>query len=137
MEYHFKAAPYTADRIIDTLSITAAGRIGLPKYFLAKHGISRGVRASLFWDARHGTLAIEFTNATDAMAYPVVFTRLYGGFVNAARFFKREQINPREYVGRHPYFVCTGEDVGIATAATVFLLDPNGRQVPQQEQSAG
>lgn len=133
MQYNFKPAPYTQDRFIDGLSITAAGRIGLPKYFLTKHGLQRESKAHLYWDAGTRTLAIEFTHRGDTVAYPLHFTQRYGGFINAARFFRNQQINPRDYVGRYPYTVSDGPDVGIATNAHVFMVDLGKRQVPEQE----
>jgi hypothetical protein len=122
MQYNFKPTPYTQDRFIDGISITAMGRIGLPKYFLTKHHIQRKSRANLYWDAERRTLAIAFTHQTDAAAYPLSFTKRYGGFVNAARFFRNQQINPKEHVGRYPYTVSNGPEVGIATSARVFIV---------------
>lgn len=134
MQYNFQPAPYTQDRFIDGLSITAAGRIGLPKYFLTKHRIPRESRANLYWDAETQTLAIEFTHKADAATYPLSFTQRYGGFINAARFFRNQHLKPKEYMGRYSYTVSTGSDVGIATNAQVFIVDLSKQQAPDQEQ---
>lgn len=136
MQYNFKPTPYTQDRIVDGLSITAAGRIGLSKYFLMKHHIQRESRANLYWDAETHTLAIEFTHKTDAAAYPLSFTQRYGGFINAARFFRSQQIKPKEHVGRYPYTMSGGTNVGIATNAHVFIVDLRKRQWPEQGREA-
>lgn len=128
MQYNFKSTPYSQDRFIDGLSITAAGRIGLPKYFLTKHRIPRESRANLYWDVETHTLAIEFTHQADDAAYPLSFTQRYGGFINAARFFRNEQIKPRDYVGRYPYTVSHGPEVGIATNSDVFMVHLQQRQ---------
>jgi hypothetical protein len=134
MQYNFQSAPYTQDRFIDGISITAIGRIGLPKYFVTKHRIQRESRANLYWDAERQTLAIDFTHKADPAAYPLSFTKRYGGFINAARFFRNQQISPKEYVGRYPYAVSAGPDVGIATNSHIFIVDLSKRQTPEQEQ---
>jgi predicted type IV restriction endonuclease len=128
MQYNFKVTPNTQDRFIDGVSITAAGRIGLPKHFLTKHRIQRERRASLYWDAERQSLAIEFTHEANAAAYPLSFTQRYGGFINAARFFRNQKIKPKDYVGRYPYSVSAGSDVGIATNAKVFIVDLRKQQ---------
>lgn len=136
MKYNFKPTPYTQDRFIDGISITAAGRIGLSKYFVTKHHIQRKVRANLYWDAESQVLAIEFTVEAAPAAHPVSFTQRYGGFINAARFFKNQQIKPQDYVGRYPYSVSHGPDVGIATNAHVFIMNLRKRQTPGQDQGS-
>jgi hypothetical protein len=135
MQYNFKPTPYTQDRLIgDFLSITSAGRIGLSKYFLTKHRIQRNCQANLYWDAETQTLAVEFTHEAEAAGHPTCFTQRYGGFINAARFFRNQQLKPRDYAGRYPYAVSQGLDVGIATNARVFIVSLRQRQIPGQEQ---
>jgi hypothetical protein len=136
MQYNFKPTPYTPDRFIDGLSVTAAGRIGLSKYFLSKHHIERECRANLYWDAEAHTLAIEFTHQADTAAHPVRFTQRYGGFINATRFFKNQQVNPKDYVGRHPYTVSAGSDIGIATDSYVFIVQLRNERPRQGTGSA-
>jgi hypothetical protein len=137
MQYNFKPTQYTRDRFIDGISITAIGRIGLPKYFVTKHRIQREHRANLYWDAKTQTLAIEFTRKADAAAYPLSLTKRYGGFINAARFFRSQQIKPKDRVGRYPYTMSAGSDVGIATNAQVFIVDLRKLQTPDTGTGAG
>jgi hypothetical protein len=137
MRYDFKPIPYTQDRFVDGISITAIGRIGLPKYFVTKHRIQRENRANLYWDVKTQTLAIEFTRKADAAAYPLSFTKRYGGFINAARFFKNQQINPKKYVGRYPYTVADGSDVGIATSAHIFITELRKHATEQGQETSG
>lgn len=137
MQYNFQHSPYTQERMIgDFLSITSPGRIGLPKRFLARYSIQRGVRAILYWDAESRTLAIAFTGEADPAAHPVGFTQKYGAFINAARFFRHHQLNPSKFVGRYPYTVSAGPDVGIATNETVFLMSLKKRLASEQGEEA-
>jgi hypothetical protein len=123
MPYNFQHSPYTQDRAIgDFLSITSAGRIGLSKQFLTTHGIQRGVRAMLYWDAGGEVLAIRFTDRADPTAYPVVFTKQYGGYVNGERFFRQRLLDPKTYAGRYAYTAMPGRDVGIFSISEVVFV---------------
>lgn len=123
MKYHFALSPYTQLRVIEGISVTRGGRIGLSKFFLARHGIARDARAHLYWDADRRIVAIAFTDDADARAYPVLFSRHHGGFINARRFFSANQLNPVEHKGRYSYEVVRGETIGIGEAKSdVFLM---------------
>jgi hypothetical protein len=124
MSHRFTLTPYTTSRVIDGLSVTRAGRIGLAKAFIATHGIERGMRAYMYWDATKKAIAFEFTRNADATAYPVLFTQQYGAFISARRFFRSHHLTPIEYAGRYPYSKLNGENVGLADAsASVFVVE--------------
>jgi hypothetical protein len=93
MSNRFTLTPYTTSRVIEGLSVTSAGRIGLTKAFITTHGVERGTRAHMYWDATKKAIAFEFTREFDASAYPVLFTRQYGAFINARRFFRWHRLN--------------------------------------------
>lgn len=128
MKYSFTRTSHDQPRIIEGLSITKAGRIGLPKYFITAHGIERGMRAYMYWDANTKAIALTFTRKADATAYPVLFTCEHGAFITANRFFRAHHLDPAEYVRRYPYSVLDGDTVGlIAAGARVFVLELNSR----------
>lgn len=104
---------YTADRIIDDMSITRAGRFGLPKYFLQLHGIREGMRAYLYWDEGNEAVAVRFAATDDRIAYPIHFTGKYGAFINALRFFRANRLDPMQYRGRYSYMHMAAKQVGI------------------------
>jgi hypothetical protein len=123
MKYAFHLSPYTPARAIDGISVTKAGRIGLPKFFLATHGIERGTKAYLYWDSETRAMAIEFTRRADATAFPIVFTRHYGAFINARRFFRIHSLDAGAHTGRYSYVRETGEAIGLPEAASeVFVV---------------
>src|ERR1700733_13588241 len=102
MNHSFTLTPHSLPRIIEELSITKTGRIGLPKHFITTHGIERGTRAYMYWDVTNKAIALEFTQKDDATAYPVRFTRQYGAFITATRFFCSHHLDLAEYARRYP-----------------------------------
>jgi hypothetical protein len=111
-------------RTIEGLSVTRAGRIGLTKAFITTHGIERGMRANMYWDAPRKALAFDFTRQGDASAFPVLFTQQYGAFISARRFFRWHRLNLSEHSGRYPYSKLDGEAMGIGAAgSSVFVVD--------------
>jgi hypothetical protein len=126
MQYSFTRTPHDQPRIIEGLSITRAGRIGLTKHFIATHGIERGMRAYMYWDTNTKAIALAFTRKADATAYPVLFTRQYGAFITASRFFRSHQLDPAEYARRYPYLELNGDTIGLVEAgARVFVIELN------------
>lgn len=124
MNYRFIRTPYTSRRIIEGISVTKAGRVGLTRYFITTHGVERGMAANMYWDATNTAIALEFTRKADAAAYPIRFTRQYGAFINASRFFRSHDLEPIEYAGRYPYSKLHGEVIGLAEAsARVFVVE--------------
>jgi hypothetical protein len=124
MNYSFTLTPHNQPRVIEGISLTRTGRIGLTKYFITTHGISRGMRAYMYWDSTNKMIAVEFTRKTDATAYPISFTQRYGAFINASRFFRSHHLELMEYAGRYPYSKLNGEVVGLADAsAGVFVVE--------------
>jgi hypothetical protein len=127
MKYHFQLSPYTQVRAIDGVSVTKAGRIGLPRFFLTTHGIQHGTKANLYWDSDTRAIAIEFTQQVDATVFPIVFTQRYGAFISARRFFRIHSLNVDAHVGRYPYARETGEAIGLPEAASeVFVVRLRG-----------
>ncbi len=124
MQYRFTRTPHNQSRIIEGVSITKAGRIGLSKHFITTHGIGRGVRAYMYWDADTKAVALAFTRKAAATAYPVLFTQQYGAFITASRFFRSHHLDPAEYARRYPYSVVNGDAIGQAElGARVFVLE--------------
>jgi len=123
MQYRFTRTPHDQPRIIEGLSITKAGRIGLSKHFITTHGIERGTRAYMYWDANAKALALAFTRKADATAYPVLFTKQHGAFVTASRFFRSHHLDPAEHARRYPYLELNGRDVGVEADARVFVVE--------------
>jgi hypothetical protein len=124
MQYSFTRTPHDQPRIIEGISITKAGRIGLPKYFITTHGIEHRMRAYMYWDADTKALALTFTRKADATAYPVVFTQQYGAFITASRFFRSHHLEPAKYARRYPYFELNGDAIGLVEAhARVFVVE--------------
>ena len=127
MQYRFTRTPHDQPRIIEGISITRAGRIGLSKYFITTHGIERGMRAYMYWEANMRSIAIAFTRKADAMAYPILFTQRYGAFITASRFFRAHQLDPVEYALRYPYSELNGDAIGLVEAgAHVFVVELDG-----------
>jgi len=123
MRYSFQLSPYTTMRAIDGVSVTKAGRISLPKFFLTTHGIRRGMKAYLYWDTETRAMAIEFTRQGDATAFPIVFTQRYGAFIGARRFFQAHDLDVAAHVGRYPYGRETGEAIGMPEAkSSLFVI---------------
>jgi hypothetical protein len=126
MEHNFVRTPHDQPRIIKGISITKAGRIGLPKHFVTTHGIERGMRVYMYWDANTKAIAIAFTRKADATAYPVLFTQQYGAFITASRFFRSHHLDPAEYAHRYPYLELNGDAIGLVEAgARVFVVELN------------
>jgi hypothetical protein len=124
MSHRFTLTPYTRSRAIEGVSVTSAGRIGLTKTFITTHGVERGMRAHMYWDATKKAIAFEFTRKPDAAAYPVLFTRQYGAFISARRFFRWHRLNLSKYSGRYPYSELDGKVIGLGTAgSSVFVVD--------------
>jgi hypothetical protein len=123
MKYRFRPAPYTERRAIEGISVTQAGRIGLPKFFLTTQGIQRGTKAYLYWDAGNRAIAIEFTQQGDATAFPIVFTQSYGAFITARRFFQAHGLDAGPHTGRYSYVRETGAAIGLPEAqANLFVI---------------
>lgn len=109
--------------MIEGISITKAGRIGLTRYFITTHGIERSMRANMYWDAANAVIALEFTREADDAAYPIRFTRQYGAFINASRFFRSHDLDTTGYARRYPYSKLNGEVIGLTKAsASVFVI---------------
>jgi hypothetical protein len=124
VNYSFTLTPHSLPRVIEGISVTKTGHIGLTKYFIATHGIERGMRAYMYWDATKKAIAFEFTRNADATAYPVLFTQQYGALISARRFFRSHRLELMEYAGRYPYSKLNGEVVGLADAsASVFVVE--------------
>jgi hypothetical protein len=124
MSHRFTLTRYTTSRVIEGLSVTSVGRIGLTKAFITTHGIERGMRAYMYWDATRKAIAFEFTREADASAYPVLFTQQYGAFISARRFFRWHHLNLSDYSRRYPYSELDGEAIGLDTAdSSVFVID--------------
>jgi hypothetical protein len=124
MSHRFTLTRYTTSRVIEGLSVTSVGRIGLTKAFITTHGIERGMRAYMYWDATRKATAFEFTREADASAYPVLFTQQYGAFISARRFFRWHHLNLSDYSRRYPYSELDGEAIGLDTAdSSVFVID--------------
>jgi hypothetical protein len=123
MKYSFQRSPYTQARVIDGISITKAGRIGLSKFFITTQDVQRAMRADLYWDSEAKAIAIDFTRDDDPASFPIIFTRKYGAFINAGRFFQANGLDPSTYKGRYSYSRRGGEAVGIPEATSrVFLI---------------
>jgi hypothetical protein len=123
MKYDFQPTPFTQIRAIDGISITRAGRIGLPKFFLTTQGIQPGMKAYLYWDSETRSIAIEFTGQGDATAFPIVFTKGYGAFISASRFFSAHGIDASEHTGRYSYTREAGAAIGIPEAmSSLFVI---------------
>lgn len=82
----------------------------------------------MYWDKEKKAIAVGFTNENDLSAYPVVFTRQYGAFISASRFFRANQINPAEYARRYPYQRLPAKVVGLQGDSDVFCW-PLGSKV--------
>jgi hypothetical protein len=116
--------PYTTSRVIDGLSVTSAGRVGLTKAFITTYGVEPGMRAYMYWDATKKAMAFAFTRQADATAYPIIFTRQYGAFISARRFFRWHRLDLGEYSRRYPYSELDGEAVGLGVAGfSVFVVE--------------
>jgi hypothetical protein len=123
MKYRFQPSPYTEVRAIEGVSVTQAGRIGLPKFFLTTQSIQRGTKAYLYWDAENRAIAIEFTRQGDATAFPIVFTQHYGAFITARRFFQAHGLNSNAYAGRYAYARKVGAAIGVPEAeSSLFVI---------------
>ncbi len=122
MRYNFQLSPYIPVRTIDGISVTKAGRIGLPKFFLTTHGIQQGTKAYLYWDSETRAMAIEFTRRADATAFPIVFTQHYGAFINGRRFFRIHNLDAGAHTGRYSYVRETGEAIGLPEAASEIFV---------------
>jgi hypothetical protein len=123
MSYRFRLSPYNQPRVIEGISVTKTGRIGLPKFFLSRHGVERGTKAYLYWDAETRAIAIEFARQNDATAFPIVFTQSYGAFINARRFFRTHNLDAGAQKGRYAYARETGEAIGLPEPASeVFVI---------------
>jgi hypothetical protein len=120
MIYSFKRTAYTRRRVFEGVSVTKTGRIGLSRWFITTHGIKNGARAYMYWDKEKKAIAVGFTNENDPSAYPVIFTRQYGAFINASRFFRANQVNPAEYARRYPYQRLPAKVVGLQRDSDVF-----------------
>jgi hypothetical protein len=124
MTHRFTLTPYTTSRVIEGLSVTSAGRIGLPKAFILTHGIERGMHAYMYWDATRKAIAFEFTRKPDAAAYPVLFTQHHGAFISARRFFRWHRLDLGEYSRRYLYSKLDGEAAGLgAASSSVFVVE--------------
>lgn len=123
MKYSFQKSPYIQARVIDSISITKAGRIGLSKFFITMQGIQRAVKVNLYWDPENQAIAIDFTGHDDPAAFPIVFTQQYGAFINANRFFRANSLDPSTYKGRYSYSRQDGKAIGIPGATSnVFVI---------------
>jgi hypothetical protein len=123
MRYRFQPSPYTEGRAIEGISVTQAGRIGLPKFFLTTQGIQPGTKAYLYWDEESQAIAIEFTQQGDATAFPIVFTQGYGAFITARRFFQAHGLKTDAHAGRYAYVRKTGAAIGLLEArSSVFVI---------------
>jgi hypothetical protein len=124
MQYRFTRTPHNQPRIIEGISITQAGRIGLSKHFITAHDIKRGTRVYMYWDANTKAIALAFTRKVDATAYPVLFTQQYGAFITASRFFRSHHLDPTKYARRYPYLELNGDAIGLVEAgARVFVIE--------------
>jgi hypothetical protein len=122
MKYRFQLSPYTEARVIEGISVTQAGRIGLPKLFLTTQGIQRGAKAYLYWDEEKGAIAIEFTRQDDATAFPIVFTQRYGAFITARRFFQAHGLSTDAHAGRYAYARKAGAAIGVPEARSNLVV---------------
>ncbi|HSW99970.1 MAG TPA: hypothetical protein VLH38_02970 [Patescibacteria group bacterium] len=124
MRFNFQKTSYNQPRVIEGISVTKTGRIGLTKFFITSHGIEKGMRAYMYWDPTNKAIAIDFTKNNDAEAYPVGFTQQYGAFINASKFFKLYHLNLNVYARRYPYVKLNGGTIGLPKAsAGVFFVD--------------
>jgi hypothetical protein len=124
MKHHFQLSPYTSSRTIDAISVAKTGRIGLPKYFIAKHGVQPPAGANLYWDSASRSIAIQFVKTRDAETFPVVFTKHYGAAISARQFFTANNV-PLDHsvVGRYEYSKLASKIVGIPDAnSSVFVM---------------
>ena len=124
MKYSFQKSPYTQTRVIDGISITKAGRIGLSKFFITTQDIQRAMRANLYWDSENQAIAIGFTRTHDPASFPIVFTQKYGAFINANRFFRANGLDPSACKGRYSYSHQDGEAIGIPEATSSIFIVP-------------
>jgi len=74
-QYNFRPVPYNHTDQPAWVSITKYGRVGLPRSFVRGHAITKGVRASLYWDETARVIGIAFAGPEDHEAFPVVLTR--------------------------------------------------------------
>ncbi len=124
MKYSFQRSPYSKLRVIDSISITKAGRIGLSKFFIATQDVQRGTRANLYWDSENQAIAIDFTRMDDPTAFPIIFTQQYGAFINANKFFRANGLDPSTYKGRYFYSRQDGKAIGIPEATSNTFIVP-------------
>jgi hypothetical protein len=125
---NFQLSPYTTARTIEGVSVTAAGRIGLPKLFLTTYHITPHMKVNLYWDADVRTMAMAFTQRADATAFPIVFTQSCAAFISARRFFQVHNLDTNAQAGRYSYSRHDGAAVGIPEAGPrVFLVQLDGR----------
>ncbi len=133
----FVRSLYSSTRIIEGISITRVGRIGLPKYFITQHSIHRGTRAYLYWDKRNSAIAIDFTNDDDPTAWPIIFTQAYGAFINANRFFRFNKLAPDQHIGRYTYTKMSGEQANMPyVPSDVFVVDLSSPKIVEHSKRA-
>ena len=104
-----------------SLNLSKSGRIGLNSHFVETYNVTSKNRAALYWDDDTNRIAI--TSNVDTIAYPIGTTGGKPTYINAARFFKINGIDPSEHVGLYKYDVTSARKSGIADVETdVFIL---------------
>lgn len=124
MTFQFERTPHNQPRIIEGISVTKTGRIGPSKFFISTHNVQKGMRAYLYWDADRKVVAVEFTRNNDTEAYPIGFTRQYGAYINASKFFKIHHLDLDHYARRYSCSQTSGKEVGLSDVKTsIFIVD--------------
>lgn len=108
------------------MAISPKGRIGTSAGFAAQHGITKSMRADLYWDAKSHAIAISFVPKDVQSAFPTIVAA--NGSVaipHTARFFGVNGMDAAQVAARYPFEVRTAKAVGItdkAADAEVFII---------------
>ena len=123
-EYHRSSGGDGAD-----LALRKTGRITLSKDFVAKHGITRGMGAEIYWAGDNGSLALVFTSNKGRGSYPLVFVpRQEAAYIVAGQSFAKHGIKTKEYlpedlVGPREFDVMPAGRLGIDHEGDAFVIE--------------
>jgi hypothetical protein len=108
----FVEIPYK-DKSPGAVSISARGRIGLPKELVSTYQALRRLGARLYWDRNARAIATILVDK-EPTVYPVLVVPKSGGAsVSAERFFRACDLQLGRLAGRHRYEVKPAREVGI------------------------
>lgn len=127
MQGQFEKKIYSTSGLIEGISISKGGRVGVTKSIITTLGLQDSARAYLYWNPTSETVAIDFTKNEDDGSFPIRFITPDSAYISASQFFRAADLDPAEYAGIYAYSTVNGADINLSKASTnVILVDLKG-----------